>query len=172
MVLSPHGFSQVWFFYWFPDRIKNNWIRWILYERCTHICLCLGNSCRSGLWKSQFNFHTPKQSCCVSGVMTQPAGVDMSCRCLMGAKCLNGSHNSENLFFFLTFPESRLSHVSSCRLRNSSSLVPAANCTAASSYLSSKNNCLHFALCLLSSLDTRMSVCTHWSRLYNLIALL
>lgn len=54
---------------------------------------------------------TWKQSHYLSGVMTQPAGADMSRRCLMETKCINGSQNCEKSF--LTLIESRFSYVNS-----------------------------------------------------------
>lgn len=54
---------------------------------------------------------TWKQSHYLSGVMTQPAGADMSRRCLMETKCINGSQNCEKSF--MTLIESRFSYVNS-----------------------------------------------------------
>ncbi|KAK5601409.1 hypothetical protein CRENBAI_000205 [Crenichthys baileyi] len=66
---------------------------------------------------------------------------------------MNSSHNTEN-HFSPTFTESCFSRVNSCRLGDAavSSLLKMA--PSALSYLSSKNNCLRFALCLLSSCAT------------------
>lgn len=50
------------------------------------------------LVKSWFNFHMWQQSHYVPGVMTQSAGTDISCRCLMETKRINGSHNTEKHF--------------------------------------------------------------------------
>lgn len=163
-------------FYSFADRIKKNCIsRWVLGKRCTHICLCVGNS-----WL------VPFRSLKVS-IQFPHAGTELLClwcydsasRCRYEPPLSDGNKMLEwqaqfckSLFFFfgLTFPESGLSHVSICCLRDSGSLVPAADCTAAASYLSSKNNRLHFALCLLSSRDTRTSVCSHLRLSRHLIA--
>lgn len=67
--------------------------------------------------KSQIHFPpTWKQSHYLLGVMTQPAGADMSRRCLMETKCTNGSQNRGKKSL-LTLIESRFSYVNSRRMR-------------------------------------------------------
>lgn len=69
--------------------------------------------------KKKIQIHFPptwKQSHYLLGVMTQPAGADMSRRCLMETKCTNGSQNRGKKSL-LTLIESRFSYVNSRRMR-------------------------------------------------------
>lgn len=93
--------------------------------------------------KKKIQIHFPptwKQSHYLLGVMTQPAGADMSRRCLMETKCTNGSQNRGKKSL-LTLIESRFSYVNSRRMREEAVrpvLSNAENCLSAFSYLSSQ----------------------------------
>lgn len=126
-------------------------------------CSCYGLFFR----KSQFNFPTPKQSHYLFCVMTQPAGADMSHRCLMETERINGSQNSENHFSDFDWKPILLWEQSPHLRESSESCRIPENCFSAFLYLSSKRAvCTCFVPAVKPS---HASVCTDWSLLNSIL---
>lgn len=99
--------------------------------------------------------------------MTQPAGADMSHRCLMETERINGSQNSENHFSDFDWKPILLWEQSPhLRESNESCRIPE-NCFSAFLYLSSKRAvCTCFVPAVKPS---HASVCTDWSLLNSIL---
>lgn len=99
--------------------------------------------------------------------MTQPAGADMSHRCLMETERINGSQNSENHFSDFDWKPILLWEQSPHLRESSESCRIPENCFSAFLYLSSKRAvCTCFVPAVKPS---HASVCTDWSLLNSIL---